>query len=177
VPALKTAYSQPINVTPAANYSFAVTAGVLPAGLSLNSTTGVISGTPTKGGQYSFTITATGLSDCKGSRSYSGSIASNTCPVIALSSLPDGQVGQFYSQSVVASPDGNYKYAVTNGELPPGLKLNGASGLIKGYPTQAGTYTFTISATKNNDCKGERTYILTIGGGTTARIDHDPRSE
>lgn len=39
--------------------SFAVTAGALPAGLSLDATSGVLSGTPTSAGPYSFTITAT----------------------------------------------------------------------------------------------------------------------
>jgi hypothetical protein len=55
-------YSQTIVATGSAiPYSYAVTVGTLPAGLSLNSVTGVISGTPTTaGGPISFTVTVTG---------------------------------------------------------------------------------------------------------------------
>ena len=54
-----------------APYSYAVTAGSLPAGLSLNTTTGTISGTPTAIATYNFTITATDAHGATGSRAYS----------------------------------------------------------------------------------------------------------
>lgn len=54
-----TAYSTTIAATGDPAPTFAVTAGTLPAGLSLNGTTGVISGTPTATGTKQFTITAT----------------------------------------------------------------------------------------------------------------------
>src|SRR5688572_12442879 len=58
--ALATTYSQTITATGGlAPYTFAVTAGGLPPGLSLASGTGVLSGTPTAIGNYSFTVTAT----------------------------------------------------------------------------------------------------------------------
>jgi Putative Ig domain len=65
------AYNQTISATGGtAPYTFAVTSGALPAGLSLNSNTGLISGTPTTVQSSTFQITATDSSGCAGSRSY-----------------------------------------------------------------------------------------------------------
>jgi hypothetical protein len=168
-PTLNSAYSQSVIASPSGgSYSYAVTEGSLPAGLSLNSATGLISGTPTTAGAYSFTIRATGFGSCSGSRTYTGTITNGSCPSISLPSLPNGQPAQFYSQSVTATPSGSYSYAVTTGTLPPGLTLYGAFGLIYGYPTQAGSFDFTITATDNSNCTGQRAYRLTIGAGAMA---------
>ncbi|HNQ78693.1 MAG TPA: putative Ig domain-containing protein [Acidobacteriota bacterium] len=65
------AYSQTLTASGGtAPYTFEVTSGVLPAGLTLNPTTGVISGTPTTGGTYTFTITATDSTACTGTITY-----------------------------------------------------------------------------------------------------------
>jgi hypothetical protein len=67
-----TAYSQTVSASGgAAPYTFAVTSGALPAGLSLNGTTGNISGTPSATGTSNFTITATDNNACTGSQAYS----------------------------------------------------------------------------------------------------------
>jgi hypothetical protein len=67
------AYSATLSATGGSgNYTFAVTSGSLPAGLSLNGSSGVLSGTPTASGSSTFTITATdsGSSSLKGSQAY-----------------------------------------------------------------------------------------------------------
>jgi CSLREA domain-containing protein len=167
-PALNTAYQQTISATPATMYSFSITSGALPAGLTLNAVTGVISGTPTKAGPYSFTVSARGFGACTGNRTYTGTIRGGSCPTIRLPSLPNGKPGQLYIQSVAATPSGNYNYEVITGTLPPGLTLYGAVGLIYGYPTQTGSFSFAITATDNNACIEQRTYNLTISAGATA---------
>jgi hypothetical protein len=63
-------YSQALTATGgAAPYAYTIATGSLPPGLSL-STAGVISGTPTAVGSYSFTVMATDRALCFGSRSY-----------------------------------------------------------------------------------------------------------
>jgi uncharacterized repeat protein (TIGR01451 family) len=78
-------------------------------------------------------------------------------------SLPDGQGGVAYSQSLIASGGtAPYSLAVVAGSLPPGLSLNSTTGLLSGTPASGGDYTFTIQATDVNFFQGERAYTITI---------------
>ena len=62
-----------------------------------------------------------------------------------------GKVGAPYSSAVVASGGTvPYTYSIVSGSLPPGLKLNTATGAITGTPTKSGTYTFTTKVTDGN---------------------------
>jgi hypothetical protein len=161
-----TAYSQTLTTTPAGgNYSYSVNSGTVPTGLNLNPTTGVLSGTPTVTGTFSFRITARGFGNCTGLRDYKLTIINRACPTITLpSSLPNGTRSTLYTQSVTASPNGSYSYAVTAGSLPPGVTLFGSAGVLFGYPSMGGTYNFTITATRSGggDCTGSQSYAVTI---------------
>jgi hypothetical protein len=180
--AVGTAYSQTLSASPAGgSYNFAVTSGSLPQGVSLNTATGVLSGTPSSNGTSNFTIAATGWGNCSGSRAYTITVG-NGCPAITLPDLPGGAIGQSYSNSVAASPSGVYSYVVTSGSLPAGLTLYDSAGLIYGYPTAAGTFTFAIKATGSNGCMQTRSYSVTIGGAGLARavfgdFDGDGRTD
>jgi hypothetical protein len=64
---------------------------------------------------------------------------------VTTSTLPDGQVGVFYSQSLTAiGGDGSYTWSIIAGSLPAGLSLVPSTGLISGTPTTAGTSNFTV---------------------------------
>ena len=126
-------------------YGFTVTAGALPAGLTLSST-GNLSGTPTASGTFNFTVTATDANGQTGTRAYTLMIA---VPVLTLTpaTLPSGIVGVAYSQAFSTSGGlAPYSYAVTAGALPGGLTLS-AAGTLAGTPTAAGTFNFTVTAT------------------------------
>jgi hypothetical protein len=135
--------------------------GTLPAGLSLNSTTGALTGTPTQAGSFNFTIVATDTNLCTGNRPYTLTI---NCPTVTLSptSLNNGTLGTAYNQSVTASPSSTYNYAVSAGALPAGLSLNASTGALTGTPTAQGTSNFTITATGFGSCPGSRAYSITI---------------
>ncbi len=83
---------------------------------------------------------------------------------IAPSSFSNGSVGAMYNQVLTTSGAtvGDYQYTLTDGVMPPGLKLE-SFGILHGIPTEAGTYRFTVKSTFNSNlCAGSRTYTLTI---------------
>ena len=142
-----------------APYTFAVTAGVLPAGVVLDGGTGALSGLPTTLEAYDFTVTATDANGCAGSRQYTGRV----CPVITITTnLPNGVVGAAYSQALAAagSPDLPFAFSLTGGALPDGVNL--VAGVLTGTPTTPGTFLFTITATDTNGCTGSRAYTIEV---------------
>jgi hypothetical protein len=167
----------------AAPYTFAITAGALPVGLTLapSGTSGaLISGTPTASGTATFTLTATDADGCSAALVYTIVINGPTCPTIALSPpvLPAAIQGQPYSQLVTASGGtAPYTFAITAGALPVGLTLapSGTSGaLISGTPTASGTATFTLTTTDADGCSAALVYTIVINGPTCPTIALSP---
>jgi len=141
-------------------YNFSISSGSLPAGLTIDSLTGIISGTPTSSANAVFTVRVTDLLGCSGTRSYS---VTPVCPTISLSptSLANGIVGTPYSQTVSASGStGPYTYAVSAGSLPAWASLNTSTGAITGTPNSTTTVTFTLRATDVYGCVGTRSYTI-----------------
>ena len=161
-------YSQTITATGGtAPYTFAVIAGAPPAGLTL-STAGVLSGTPTTAGSYTFTVRATDSVGCFGSQAYTIIIAAAGCTslIVSPSTLPATSVGIPYSQTITATGGtAPYTFLVTAGSLPPGLIL-APGGLLSGTPTTSGPYSFTITATDAAFCVGSQAYTFLVGSGT-----------
>ncbi len=156
------AYSQTITASGGvAPYGFAVTAGALPAGLTLSSG-GLLSGTPTAGGTFNFTVTATDSSGAPGpftgSQAYTLIIAPPTISLPA-TTLAGGTLGSPYSAAITPASGGTapYAYAVTTGALPGGLNLNASSGAITGTPSALGTFNFTVTATDSSTGTGPYT--------------------
>lgn len=150
--------------------TWAVESGTLPAGLTLNSSSGTISGSPTAKGTYKFTVKASiGSSGLiTASKEYSVIIADNQ-PSYSLTvkntSLTAGTVGTSYSETLKAELTGAELPATWSytGTLPPGLTLS-TSGAISGIPTVAGEYTFTVTAVFGA-FMGEKTLTLKINSG------------
>jgi hypothetical protein len=129
----------------------------LPAGLSVNSITGLISGTPTAAGTSTVTLSATNSSGT-GNATLTLTIAI-AAPVITSATTASGMVGSAFSYQITATNTPT-SYGVTG--LPAGLSVSSTTGLISGTPTAAGTSKVTLSAT-NSSGTGNATLTLTVG--------------
>src|SRR5438477_2437243 len=137
----------------------------LPSGLTVDTTTGLISGTPAAGtdaaSPYSVTISATNAGGT-GSATLTLTIKPAP-PVIQPPFTATGQVGVAFSYQITATnnPTSYNATVLPAGVLPAGLSVNTSTGVISGTPTTAGTYSVTISAT-NAGGTGSATLTLTI---------------
>ncbi|MBK8205663.1 MAG: putative Ig domain-containing protein [Planctomycetes bacterium] len=146
----------------------------LPTGVSINPSTGEISGTPTVNGAFaSIVVTVTDSGAQSDIQNYSITIAAAGSVIISTSALPGGQVPNAYSQNVVAvGGAAPYAWQITAGNLPTGLTLGSSTSntvAISGIPSAAGTFNFTIRVDENGGNFATRALSITIapasGGG------------
>lgn len=141
-----------------APYRFTLS-GTAPPGLSFAN--GLLSGTPTEPGTYTFTIEATDEANQRGQRGYTLVVRPGPL-VILTSSAPDGQVGTAYQLGLAASGGIKpYTWSAT-GSLPPGLSLDPNSGALSGTPTTPGTYQFSAQVSDKNAATASRGFTVVI---------------
>lgn len=163
------AYSQTLSsVGGIAPYTYAVTSGAVPAGVTLASS-GVLSGTPTAAGTFTFTVTSTdsstGSGPYTGSRAYTFVVAAPSI-TITPATVPGGQAGTAYSQTFTATGgSGAHTFAMSGGALPAGLTLS-TVGVLSGTPTVSGSFNVTLTATDGLGFTGSQAYTLAIGAPT-----------
>jgi hypothetical protein len=157
------AYSQTLaasgGTTP---YSWSlVGGGALPTSLTLNGTTGVISGTPSVSGTFTFTVRVSAANGTTATRALS--IIVVPAVSITTTALPGGTVGVAYSQTLNATGATTpYAWSLATGSLPTSLTLNPTSGVISGIPTSAGTFNFTVRVTAANGSTATRSLSIAV---------------
>ena len=154
-------YSQQFTATGGAPpYTWSVTQGQTGA-LTLNASTGSLSGTPTAPGVLNFTVQVKDSAGATFSASFSLTVKSPTLVISTSVNLPDGAVGNAYSQQLAA--DGGvppYVWSLLSGAVP-GLTLSSA-GLLSNTPITPGTYTPTIQVTDSAGIAVSKVFHLTI---------------
>lgn len=130
-------------------YAWELWIGALPDGLTLNGSTGAVTGTPTTAGVFDFDIR---VSDSTGDASViECSITIGAAPApgaplaLTCGGPPAGVVGTAYSHTFAASGGAApYLYTLAGGLLPAGLTVD-VTGAVSGIPAAAGTFAFSIS--------------------------------
>lgn len=153
---------------PQASYSWGVVQGsTLPPGLNL-STSGLLTGTPTQAGTFTFTVRAADcVIDCglihSATKTFTLTVSAGI--TIAPTTIPGGAVCASYNQSFTAS-GGISPYTFNATGLPPGLIFDTSKNAISGRPTQTGTSTVTVRATDVQGQQGSQTYTLQVGASS-----------
>ena len=157
-----TSYSQILTASGGRTpYTWARSAGTLPTGLTLSSS-GVISGTLSATGTFTFTARVTDAAAASTTKSLSITVTSGTTALsITTSTLPDGSVGAAYSQTLAATGGSTPYTWSASGTLPPGITVTSA-GALTGTPSAAGTYSFTARAVDSRSVTATRSLSLTI---------------
>jgi len=140
----------------------------LPAGLSINTSTGLISGTPTTGSATPSTVTVT-VTDTSGA---SGSATFNwTINNVVTVTSPGGQIsphGSAITPLTITATDSNPSITTftwsAGGTLPPGLSINASTGVISGTPstTVGSPFLVTITATDSTGRSGSTLFFWTV---------------
>ncbi len=147
-------------------------ATLLPAGLIIDTGTGLISGTPSVTGTFSDgDIVATNASGSDTLRmTFVLAAATGTVPVITSPTSGSGLVGEAFSYQITAT---NTPTSFDATPLPAGVSVNLVSGLISGTPTAVGVTVVGLSAT-NGDGTGTATLSINIQAvGTVTPPDLD----
>ncbi len=159
-------------------YSWQVTVGSLPAGLTLNPSTGAITGTPTgPGGSSSFTVTVTDSGVPDQTQSANLSITVDAAPSFTADSPPlTATVGTAYAYTFQATgtPD-TITYSLAEG-APTFLSIDPESGAVTGTPP-TGTTSFTYSVTASNGVSPDATagpFTVTVSAPPTFTADSPP---
>jgi hypothetical protein len=137
-------------------FVWSTTAGSLPPGLTLNPSSGQITGTPLVPGTFNFTAKVTDAL---------GGLATEDVSIVILQGLtiqdcpgPAGVIGQSYSSALTAvGGTVPYMWKIDSGALPPGLTLSSANSVITGVPTQAGQSSYVLHV---DDSAGKSTTRL-----------------
>jgi len=131
--------------------AFGVASGQLPPGVTVASSTGVVSGTPSVAGTFTASLSATDANGAVASQSVTIAVLAGAPPSVVTTTLPNGVVGSPYLQTLAAqNGQPPYAWSVSSGSLPAGLSLS-ASGQIGGTPTATGNSTFQVTVTDANN--------------------------
>ncbi len=143
----------------AANSPASYNATNLPAGLGINTASGLISGTPTKEGTSNVTLSAANSAGTGTAVLTIGISAATPVPVISSATTASGTVGTAFSYQIKASNAPTKFYATG---LPAGLSVNSATGAISGTPSAPGTTNVLISAENAGGNGPAVTLVITV---------------
>ena len=140
----------------------------LPGGLSIDPTSGTITGTPTTAGTSSVTVTATDGSGYSGSAAFAWTVT-NTVSVANPGTQSDVS-GTAIDPVDPTGTDSSSAAAVTAWTatgLPAGLEIDSGTGAITGTPTSAGDSTVTLTATDADGFTGSASFTWVVSNEVT----------
>ena len=141
-------------------YTWALASGALPAGVTLNTGTGTIAGTPQAAGVFAFGITAT---DSEG-RVTRSAAALTVAPRLTIRTLrlKPAKVGSTYQAKLATVGGVRPVQWKVSGKLPPGVRFAKSLGALVGTPRSSGTFRLTVQAGDALGAKAQKKLVLEV---------------
>jgi len=170
------AYSDQLTVTGGTSpFTWSVSAGSLPPGVTLGASTGLLSGTPTTAGSYSFTVKVTDQSGLTATEPVSLAVIAG--PSLSFPAPPAGWTNTVYSDTLTESGGTSpFTWSVSAGSLPAGISLS-ANGTLSGTPTTTGISSFTVKVTDANSRSATQATSVTISAGVSTTFGAPPAGQ
>ena len=156
-------YSQSLQATGGTPpYTWLVTGGTLPDGITLDPNSGTLSGTPSAVGSFSFTIRAVDSVYAFAEGQFQITTAAGLI-ITSAPALPPGSVALQYDQTLnAAGGTPPYIWSISSGGLPAGLTLNPQTGELVGIPSVADSFQFTVVVTDGLARTATKQFSLTV---------------
>ena len=158
-------YSQPFSASGGKTpYTWSISSGNT-GGLTLDSSTGVLHGTPQTAGTFTFTVQVADSAGATASNTYSLVVNAPVLSIVIVSSLPFGTVGVPYNQQLPVVATGGtppYQWSLSNGSAVPWMNFDPNALTVSGTPTAAGAFTFTIQLTDSSRQTATKSIGITI---------------
>jgi large repetitive protein len=159
-------YSDQLTVTAGTSpFTWSVSSGSLPPGITLGASTGLLSGTPTTAGTYSFTVKVTDSSGLTSTEAATVTIIPG--PSMTFAAPPGGWTNTVYGYTLTESGGTSpFTWSVSSGSLPAGISLS-PDGNLSGTPTATGTSSFTVKVTDANGQSATQATSITVAAGVS----------
>ncbi|HXG76937.1 MAG TPA: Ig domain-containing protein [Gaiellaceae bacterium] len=141
--------------------TWSLASGALPVGLALDPATGALAGRPRAAGTFPLTVVA---ADAAGQRvTVTATVRIAARLAVRTSRLRGAEAGETYSARLATTGGvGAKRWRVVRGQLPDGLRLDAATGRLRGTPTESGTFRFTVEVRDRLGARATRPLVLTV---------------
>ena len=166
-------YSDQLTVTAGTSpFTWSVSSGSLPPGVTLGASTGLLAGTPTTAGTYAFTVKVTDSSLLTSTEAATVTII--PAPSMTFAAPPGGWTNTVYGYTLTASGGTSpLTWSVTSGSPPAGISLS-PDGNLSGTPTATGTSSFTVKVTDANGQSATQATSITVAAGVSTTFAAPP---
>jgi uncharacterized protein YjdB len=167
-------YSQPLGASGGdGQYTWEVSAGILPPGLTLGGSSGLISGVPSAAGIYNFVVEVASSDGQTASAGFT--LVVQGVLTITTTTLGEAAVTEAYSETLGAvGGEQPYIWVVSEDTLPAGLRLDESSGEIAGLPEFEGASTFTVRVTSSDGQAATAQFTITVQAVPVASVNVTP---
>jgi hypothetical protein len=171
VPATTGAVGTPMGIAPVTAaggtppYTFTLSGGSLPTGLTFDRTSGLIVGTPqTTLSMATFTVTVNDAVGAGSAKTFTLTITAALTTTQAVPSVVGGINVPIPPTTPVVASGGSppYHYALSGGPLPAGMSFDTSTGAISGTPTTQAITTFTVTVTDGAGATSSKTFTLRV---------------